>query len=80
MHEASDTYMGYAGKVELAAVLNELLEAERAGSKVMLESAPAAGAGALANLNADLSGMLQSYEGNIDLVSAFETRSNAAPY
>ena len=153
MHEASDTYMGYAGKVELAAVLNELLEAERAGSKVTLESARAAGAGPLANLlravqrdearwcamllvriralgetpsseigdlyakamaiadlheriallnrgrrwvarklreilprvrdnelHADLCGMLRSYEGNIDLLNGFATRSNAAPH
>lgn len=50
MHEVSDAYMGYAGKAELAAVLNELLEAERAGSRVTLESARAAGSGPLADL------------------------------
>ncbi|MDE2563964.1 MAG: hypothetical protein KGL48_17130 [Sphingomonadales bacterium] len=33
---ADDTYMGYAGHDELLAVLNELLEAERAGAKVAL--------------------------------------------
>lgn len=39
MHEADDAYMGYAGKDELIAFLNELLEAERAGARVTLESA-----------------------------------------
>jgi hypothetical protein len=42
--------MGYAGKAELATFLNELLEAERAGSRVTLQSARAASAGPLANL------------------------------
>ena len=50
MHEASDTYMGYAGREELTAFLNELLEAERAGARVALESARAAGPGPLAEL------------------------------
>jgi hypothetical protein len=38
-HEANDTYMGYATKDELGAFLNELLEAERAGTGVALKSA-----------------------------------------
>jgi nitronate monooxygenase len=50
MHEAGDAYMGYAGKDELTAFLNELLEAERAGARVTLESARAAGSGPLAEL------------------------------
>jgi hypothetical protein len=50
MHGADDAYMGYAGKDELVAFLNELLEAERAGAKVTLESARAAGDGPLAEL------------------------------
>ena len=50
MHEADDAYMGYAGKDELIAFLNELLEAERAGARVTLESARAAGSGAIAEL------------------------------
>ena len=50
MHETDDTYMGYAGKDELIAFLNELLEAERAGARVTLESARAAGSGAIAEL------------------------------
>jgi nitronate monooxygenase len=50
MHEVSDVYMGYAGKDELSAILNELLEAERAGAKVTLESAREAGPGPLAEL------------------------------
>jgi hypothetical protein len=41
MSEADDVYMGYAGKAELLALLNELLEAERAGARVALESARA---------------------------------------
>ncbi|MCP5403750.1 MAG: hypothetical protein H6917_15370 [Novosphingobium sp.] len=36
--EASDTYMGYADRDEILAALNELLEAERAGARVALES------------------------------------------
>ena len=43
MHEADDVYMGCAGKDELIAFLNELHEAERAGARVTLESARAAG-------------------------------------
>ena len=42
-HEADDTYMGYASRDEIAAFLNELLEAERAGTGVALKSADAAG-------------------------------------
>jgi len=38
-HEGSDAYMGYASKDELGAFLNELLEAERAGTGVALRSA-----------------------------------------
>ncbi len=50
MHEADDAYMGYVGKDELIAFLNELLEAESAGARVTLESARAAGTGPLAEL------------------------------
>jgi nitronate monooxygenase len=50
MHEVSDVYMGYAGKDELTTILNELLEAERAGARVTLESARAVGSGPLAEL------------------------------
>ncbi len=39
MHEADNSYMGYAGKDELIALLNELLEAERAGARVTGETA-----------------------------------------
>ncbi len=42
MHEAPDAYMGYAAAPELHDFLNELLEAERAGARVTLESARAA--------------------------------------
>jgi len=44
--EAGDAYMGYAGRDEILAALNELLEAERAGARVALHSrrhAPDAG-------------------------------------
>ena len=37
--DADDVYMGYAGRDEILAGLNELLEAERAGAKVALASA-----------------------------------------
>ncbi len=50
MHEVSDTYMGDAGKEELTTFLNELIEAERAGARVTLDSACAAGAGPLVEL------------------------------
>jgi hypothetical protein len=50
MREADDAYMGYAGKDELIAFLNTLLEAERAGAKVTLESAREAGEGAIGAL------------------------------
>src|SRR5205085_12120061 len=50
MHEADDAYMGYAAKDELIAFLNELLEAERAGARVTLESAHAAESGPIAEL------------------------------
>jgi hypothetical protein len=42
-HEADDTYMGYASRDEIAAFLNELLEAERAGTGVGGRSAEQAG-------------------------------------
>jgi hypothetical protein len=50
MHEADDTYLGYAGKDELVTFLNELLEAEHAGARVTLESARVAGSGPIAEL------------------------------
>jgi hypothetical protein len=50
MHEAEDAYMGYATRDELSLFLNELLEAERAGARVTLETARDARAGALAEL------------------------------
>jgi hypothetical protein len=36
--EADDAYMGYAGRDEILAALNELLEAERAGARLALAS------------------------------------------
>jgi len=40
--EADDAYGGFAGRDEVLASLNELLEAERAGARVTLETARAA--------------------------------------
>lgn len=48
--QADDSYMGYAGKAELIVFLNELLEAERAGARVTLETARAARSPAIAEL------------------------------
>lgn len=41
--DADDAYMGYAGRDEILAALNELLEAERAGARVALAGSRAAG-------------------------------------
>ena len=54
MHEADDAYMGYMAREELIAFLNELLEAERAGARVTLESAHAARSGPIAKLMSDI--------------------------
>lgn len=53
-HEADDIYMGYATKDEIAAFLNELLEAERAGTGVALKSAEAAAGTPFAELLRDV--------------------------
>jgi len=53
-HEADDVYMGYATKDELAAFLNELLEAERAGTGVALKSGEAAAGTKFADLLRDV--------------------------
>ena len=53
-HEADDAYMGYATKDELAAFLNELLEAERAGTGVALKSGKAAAGTSFAELLRDV--------------------------
>jgi hypothetical protein len=50
MHQADEAYMGYAGKDELVAFLNELLEAERAGARVTFETARAGGNAEIAEL------------------------------
>jgi hypothetical protein len=50
MHEASDAYMGYVDRDELIVSLDELLEAERAGARVTLQSARATPAGPIATL------------------------------
>lgn len=48
--EADDAYMGFAGRDELLAALNELLEAERAGARVTLMTAQAADDARIATL------------------------------
>lgn len=48
--DADDAYMGYAGREELVAALNELLEAERAGARVTLHSRKDAADPAMADL------------------------------
>ena len=53
-HEADDAYMGFATRDELATFLNELLEAERAGTGVALRSATAAAGTRFADLLADV--------------------------
>lgn len=50
MHEVGDVYAGYADKDELITFCNELLEAERAGARVSLESAHTANSAPLAGL------------------------------
>jgi tellurite resistance-related uncharacterized protein len=47
---AGDSDMGYASKTELVAFLNELLEAERAGARVTLETARATRSPVIAEL------------------------------
>jgi hypothetical protein len=54
MREADDAYMGYADKTELAEFLNVLLEAERAGALVTLETAREAKDGPIAPLMQDI--------------------------
>ena len=53
-NEGGDAYMGYASKDELGAFLNELLEAERAGTGVALKSADAAAGSPFADLLRDV--------------------------
>jgi superfamily I DNA/RNA helicase len=53
-HEADDAYMGFASRDEIAAFLNELLEAERAGTGVALRSAEAAAGTAFVDLLRDV--------------------------
>src|SRR6185295_1611809 len=53
-HESDDAYMGYATREELAAFLNELLEAERAGTGVALKSGAVAAGSKFADLLRDV--------------------------
>jgi hypothetical protein len=53
-HEADDAYMGFASKTEISAFLNELLEAERAGTGVALKSAAVAESTPYADLLRDI--------------------------
>jgi hypothetical protein len=51
MHQTDDVHLGYAGKDELANLLSELLEAERAGARITLENAGAADNSPIAGLS-----------------------------
>ena len=53
-HEANDAYMGFAAREEIASFLNELLEAERAGTGVALQSGPLADGTPYAGLLSDI--------------------------
>ena len=53
-HEGGDAYMGFATAAELAVFLNELLEAERAGTTVARLSAEQAGDGPFRDLLRDI--------------------------
>jgi len=53
-HEGDDAYMGFASRTEIAAFLNELLEAERAGTAVALKSAEQAADGPWRDLLRDV--------------------------
>jgi len=53
-HEADDAYMGFATRDELVAFLNELLEAERAGTGVALKSGQTAAGTTFADLLRDV--------------------------
>lgn len=53
-NEANDAYMGFATKAEIAVFLNELLEAERAGTGVALKSAGVAEGTPFADLLRDV--------------------------
>lgn len=50
MAEGNDVYMGYAGRDEILAALNELLEASRAGARAALATVPEAPTGPAAAL------------------------------
>ncbi|HMK87695.1 MAG TPA: hypothetical protein VK437_17150 [Steroidobacteraceae bacterium] len=67
MHEAPDAYMGYADTAELTALLNELLDTERALSGVLRERLPRVRSD---HLRAELTGMLKTHEGNIATLHA----------
>ncbi len=54
MHLVDDTFMGYASREEILAFLNLLLEAERAGARVTLATAEAAGDAEAAALMRDI--------------------------
>jgi nitronate monooxygenase len=54
MHELGDVQLGFAGKPEIAAFLNLLLEAERAGAAVARRSAASAGTLSLGPLLKDV--------------------------
>jgi hypothetical protein len=80
MHDADDQYMGYAGRDELVAFMNELLEAERAGARVTMETANAAGDSPLGRLMREIQhdearwgGMLSGHLKRLGAVASAKT-------
>ena len=65
MREADDAYMGYAGKDEIVALLDELLETERAMVRKLSGMLPRVRNDALRE---KLNDTKRSHEGNIALV------------
>jgi ferritin-like metal-binding protein YciE len=65
MHDADDVYMGYAGKDEIVALLDELLEAERAAARVLRKMLPRVRDDAL---RGTLEQMKRSHEADIALI------------
>lgn len=55
--QADDAYMGYASRDELIDALNELLEAERAGARVTLESRAD-------SIDSDMAGLVMAIHGD----------------
>lgn len=85
MHEADPAYMGFMPDAEIAAFLNVLLEAERAGAKgtrAMLTEVPvgAPGAGLLAVVATDEARFCAMLAGHVTRLGGTPTRATGAFY